>query len=146
MSRKQLIVLTGPPGAGKLEYAKQAYRQATVYESSLNNRSLWRDQTRGTAVFITAAPAEMAKRYWVDEGKRFGFEVTVLVLSGVRAEEASRLISREPGRPSGNQRARITKRVSRWYSAYEPYDDEVVINASNQSVSKARNRRAASTG
>ena len=144
--KKTLIILTGPPGAGKVRYAAQHYPGAAVFESSIGNRAMWRDQPRGTAVFITAAPSESAKQYWADEAKRFGFTPTVIVLSGSRQGEVQQLIAREAGTLNERQRTRVAKRVSRWYSSYEPYEDEIKINAGLKSVSKARNRRASSAG
>ena len=146
MKYKELIILTGPPGSGKLEYAAEHYPSATVYEASIGNKPMWRDQRDGTAVFITAAPSESAKRYWADEAKRFGFEPTVIVLSGVRSREVKRLVAREGEGLSERQRARVAKRVSRWYTSYEPYEHEIKINARNQSVPKTRYGRAAATG
>lgn len=144
--KKEMLILTGPPGAGKIAYAKKHYPAAMYYESSFGNKAMWRDQVRGTAVFITTAPARAAKEYWAAEAKRFGFTPTVIVLSGSRESEVQQLLSREGDGLNERQRARVAKRVSRWYTSYEPYQHEIKINASNESVPKARNRRAASTG
>lgn len=146
MAKKDLIILTGPPGAGKLEYAARHYSTATLYEQSLGNKALFRDQRSGTAVFVTAAPGAAAKEFWASEAKRFGFTPTVIVLTGSRPGEVKRLVAREGDGLSERQRARVAKRVSRWYTSYEPYEHEIKINASNESVSKARHRRAAATG
>lgn len=144
--KKKIILLTGPPGAGKLAYARDTYPGIPVYEASVGNKSLWRDQPEGRAILITAAPARAAKVYWVGEAKRFGFTPTVVVLSGDKLGEVKRLISREPTDLNERQRARVAKRVSRWYTSYEHYEEEVIIHAGDKSVPKTQKRRATATG
>lgn len=139
--KKELVVLTGPPGAGKLQYARDNYPDATVYESSLGNKPLWRDQPGGSAVLITSAPASAAKEYWVDEAKRFGFTPTVVVLSGDKVNEVRMLLSRETTDLNERQRARVAKRVSRWYTSYEYYKDEISVYAGDKSIPKTKKRR-----
>lgn len=143
LSKKVLTILTGPPGAGKEEYAAEHYPHAVIYEQSADNKPLLREQREGSAVLITVAPTNSAKRYWVEEGKRFGFETTVVVLCGNRTEEVARLIKRERPGISQRQRDRVAKRVGRWYCAYEPYEHEVRVSARNTRIPKANNRPTA---
>lgn len=136
-AKKILTILTGPPGAGKLEYAAKHYPHAVIYEQSADNKPLLRDQSEGSAVLVTVAPTLSSKEYWVAQGQSFGFETAVVVLQGDRSSEVERLVMREGAGISQRQRERLAKRVGRWYCAYEPYEHEVKVSACIPRVSKA---------
>ena len=117
---KKLLILTGPPGAGRAEYAETldhpAYDQAT--------KALWRDDDK-TAVLITAAPTIDAKEYWAAEARRFGFKPVILVMDPGRGLATQRLVKRETGSGMTDRRkARLAKTVQRWYAAYEKHPHE----------------------
>jgi predicted kinase len=117
---RELIILTGPPGAGKEEYAKTV--DHTVYDQT--TKAMWRDDIN-TAVLITAAPTIAAKDYWCKEARRFGFKPVVLVLDPGRGLATQRLVKREMGSGmTDRRRARLAKTVQRWYAAYEEHPNE----------------------
>lgn len=134
---KRLLILTGPPGAGKLDYARAHYPEEAIYSQSLGNKSLWRDSGCPVTVFITSAPEWSAKDYWTKEAQRQGFIPGIVTYTTSRDEATRELCLRERTAPNERQRARLRKKVSRWYSSYEEYNGESSVNASNQSLSQA---------
>lgn len=124
--RKTVLILTGPPGAGKSTWAEQA--KLPTYDENLGNKALWRDH-KGTdpIILVTAAPDADAKEYWRLEARRFGFEPHLLVMDPGRSISVSRLLRREFTTSDGHRR-RLAKTVQRWYSKYSTHPQEIKVN------------------
>lgn len=125
---KDLIILTGPPGAGKSTYA-DAMKGVAIYDQNLQNKALWRDHDGPrTAVLVTSAPNRDAKEYWVREAVKFGFAPRLVVYDPGRAVTIQRLLERESkvGAQEGHRR-RLAKAVQRWYKEYSPHAVETRI-------------------
>ena len=125
MSERPLVILTGPPGAGKSTYASTKLN-GSVFDQNLGNKSMWRDNREGATVLVTAAPDKDAKHYWLQEARRFGFAPRIIVLDPGMATTTQRLLSRELETTEG-QRRRLSRTVQRWYAAYSPHPEEVKV-------------------
>jgi len=122
---RDLLILTGPPGAGKSTYS--AALEAKVYAQDLQNKAMWRDHCEPIlAVLVTSAPDRQAKEYWMREAVKFGFVPRLVVYDPGRAVTIQRLIAREMESPEGHRR-RLTKAVQRWYKEYSPHAAETRI-------------------
>jgi hypothetical protein len=119
---KELIILTGPPGAGKTTYADTL--PYTIYDQNNGNKAQWRDDTH-TAVLVTAAPTIEAKEYWQAEARRFGFLPKLLTVDPGKGLTTQRLLRRDlEGCQDERRKARLAKTCSRWYAAYARHPDE----------------------
>ena len=119
---KELIILTGPPGAGKSTYANTL--PYPVYDQNLGNKAIWRD-AKETAVLVTAAPTSDIKEFWLTEARRFGFKPKLLVVDPGKGTTTQRLLSRDlEGVLDERRRARLAKTAARWYAAYSRHPEE----------------------
>lgn len=123
---KQLIILTGPPGAGKLTYAQSLGHP--VFDQRLGNKSMWRDHKDGPAVLVTAAPSGRSKQYWLDYARRYGFAPRLVVIDPGEGRATSDLLAREKGLTE-QQRRRLALTVRRWYKDYSAHDEELAHDA-----------------
>jgi thymidylate kinase len=119
--QRRLIIITGPPGAGKTTYADTLPYE--TYDQNNGNKAMWRDSTTSCAL-VTAAPGADAKEYWCKEARRFGFLPQLLVVDPGRAIAAQRLLRRDLENSSERRRARLSKTVQRWYANYTRHPDE----------------------
>ena len=133
-NKRELIIVTSPPGMNPESWAKIRHPKATVYSDALGNKTVWRDQSKGEAVLITAAPAAEAKGFWIAEARRFGFTPTLVVLTGRKEDQRRTLIASEEStlgtKLNESQRRRVSRRVNRWYTSYSKHTDEQKIDAS----------------
>jgi hypothetical protein len=126
MTEKKLIIITGPPGGGKAEYAASLPYQ--VHDQQSGNKALWRDSA-DTCIMVTAAPGMMQKEYWCKEARRFGFKPQLLVLDPGRNQAISNLLKRrDPVVGSEKGRARLSKTAQRWYFNYSQHPDEQKVD------------------
>ena len=122
---KELIIITGPPGAGKAAYAKELGFQ--LYSTEAGNKAEWRDHAGDEPAFlVTAAAGYEAKVYWLEEAKRFGFTPRLLVINPGQSIAADQLIARART-PLDSTRSRIKKKVARWFKMYSPHPQEVLV-------------------
>ena len=124
MTEKRLIIITGPPGAGKAEYA--ASLPYEVHDAKSGNKGLWRDSPK-SCIMVTAAPGLTQKEYWCREARRFGFKPQVLVMDPGRNQATSALQKRRMVE-SENGRARLSKTVQRWYFNYSKHPSEQKVD------------------
>jgi hypothetical protein len=128
MTERRLIIITGPPGAGKADYA--ASLPYEVHDQQNGNKALWRDSAN-TCIMVTAAPGLTQKEYWCKEARRFGFVPQLLVLDPGRNAAVTTVIRRRAGDVEGSnekRRARLGKTVQRWYFNYTRHPDEQKVD------------------
>lgn len=119
--KRELLIVTGPPGAGKSTYVKKL--DLPTFDQNLGNKSMLRDSKEPIQVLVTSAPGRRAKDHWIKEAKRFGFTPSLFVVDPGRAVCVQRLLTREMETTEG-QRRRLSKSVQRWYNDYETHVDE----------------------
>ena len=120
-----LYIITGPPGTPFDAWisSKPLLAPLPVFSPESGNKAMWRDANT-SAIYVTSAPTRKAKEHWIAQAKKFGFLPELIVLDPGK-DHAKRLITRDV-LPA--QKPRLSKTVTRWYTAYEKHPDEERIN------------------
>ncbi|MBN1954836.1 MAG: ATP-binding protein [Anaerolineae bacterium] len=140
---KHLVIVLGPPGAGKTTYSREQYPGYTLFDNDRIIEAVWgslqfHPEVKYTAKAMTAAGVERALRHglavvvpisgrtrkergrWAEQGRAAGYRVTIIKVAPPAAECLARCKA-DPTRPKTTDWQPI---IERWFRVFEPVADD----------------------
>jgi len=119
--KKELAIITGPPGAGKLLFAYTQFPKRPFYCCYHYNKQ-WYAHSPHSACLLAYSPSKQAKQHWIKQANAAGFTPTLYSMHTPYDPAFTRMTNR----PHAND---LYRELEDWYKHYRPHPEQIDVVA-----------------